>query len=77
MQLEDKLAQSGSALKDLKRKLNKTEGNVEDVVKEKNEFKKKSEFLEEKLEDCKVKLSECERKLDLAQEDLTALESAN
>ena len=53
-------------MKDLKRKLNKTEGNVEDVVKEKNEFKKKSEFLEEKLEDCKVKLSECERKLDLA-----------
>ena len=38
-------------MKEVKRKLNKTEGNVEDVIKEKDEFRKKGEFLAEKLED--------------------------
>ena len=43
---------------------------MEDVIKEKNEFRKKGEFLEEKLENVQIKLSECERKLELAKEDL-------
>ena len=69
----DKTAQDATALKELKKKLNRTEGNVEEIKASAEEFRKKSEFQAEKLEAQTKQVSELERKLAVALEDIAEL----